>query len=67
VECDAAAVRLSVYDALGRQVAMLIDGAALTAGVHNVRFDGARLAAGVYFYRLQASDYVAVRKMVLMK
>ena len=48
--------RLSVYDALGREVAVLADGA-LGAGVHRVRFDppGA-WAAGTYFVRLETAS-----------
>jgi hypothetical protein len=37
------------------------------AGVHEVKFDGSDLARGVYFYRLQAGDYVATKKLLLMK
>jgi len=32
-----------------------------------VTFDGSGLASGVYFYRLQAGEYSAVQKMVLLK
>jgi hypothetical protein len=47
-------VRLAVYDALGRQVATLVEGAR-EAGTHRVRFGAATdLQAGAYFYRLEA-------------
>jgi hypothetical protein len=32
-----------------------------------VKFDGTALASGVYFYRIQAGDYVATKKLILMK
>ena len=44
-------LRLSVYDALGRAVAVLFDGTA-EAGQHEATLDGAALAPGVYFVRL---------------
>lgn len=46
-----ARVRLSVHDALGRQVATLLDGA-LGSGAHTARLDDAALPAGVYLARL---------------
>jgi len=59
-------VKLSVYDILGREVAVLADGVQ-GAGAHEVRFDGNGLASGVYIYRLQAGTFVEQKKMVLQK
>jgi hypothetical protein len=59
-------VRLIVSNILGEVVKVLAKGS-YAAGYHTVRFDGANLAAGVYFYRLQADDFVQVRKLVLLK
>jgi hypothetical protein len=59
-------VSLAVYNALGQQVASLVN-MEEEAGSHAVRLDGSSLASGVYFYRLVAGDYVATRKLVLMK
>jgi len=63
---SAVQVRLSVYDILGREVAVLVDGMQ-TQGPHEIRFDGSGLASGVYIYRLQAGTFVEQRKMVLAK
>lgn len=59
-------VSLTVYNALGQQVASLVNSEE-EAGSHAVRLDGNSLASGVYFYRLVAGDFVATRKLVLMK
>ncbi|MFH1735790.1 MAG: T9SS type A sorting domain-containing protein, partial [bacterium] len=59
-------VKLTVYDLLGRQVALLVNGHR-DAGIHDVSFDAQNLASGVYIYRLTAGDYTASAKMVLMK
>lgn len=59
-------VTLKVYDVLGRVVATLVNGRE-DAGSHMVTFDASRLPSGVYFYRLDAGDYSAVKKMLLLK
>ncbi len=59
-------VNLSVYDVSGRLVAELVNGMR-DAGVHEVTFDASNLASGIYLYRIEAGDFSAVRKMVLMK
>ena len=59
-------VSLVVYDVTGRRVASLVDGAK-PAGTYQITFDGSGLASGVYFCRLQAGEFTAVQKMVLVK
>ena len=59
-------VNISLYDASGAKIAMLLN-APRNAGSHSLHFDGSGLASGIYFYRIQAGTFDAVRKMVLMK
>ena len=59
-------VRLVVYDLLGHEVAVLVDGSQ-PAGRYAVRFRGDHLPSGPYAYRLQAGDDVVVRTMILVK
>lgn len=59
-------VKLSVYDVLGREVAVLLNGPK-EPGVYNVQFDGSGLGSGVYWYRLEAGGVVAMKAMVLLK
>ena len=59
-------VRLAVYDLLGQEVAVLVDGSR-PAGHHTVRFDGDDLSSGSYVYRLQVGEEVVVRTMMLVK
>ena len=67
---SASDVRLVVYDALGREVARLVEGE-LGAGLHEARFDGGSLASGLYLYRLVASGEgsraVKTGRMTLVK
>lgn len=59
-------VTLKVYDILGAEIATLVE-EEKTAGRYEVNFNASSLASGVYIYRLQANDFVNVKKMVLLK
>ena len=62
----AAEVRLAVYDLLGREVALLVDGVR-QAGTHRVRFDASGLPSGMYIYRIKNFDQVLTRRMIFIK
>jgi hypothetical protein len=59
-------VTLTVYNAVGQRVAVLID-SDISAGRHSVTFDASDLASGLYLYRIQAGDFREARRMVLVK
>ncbi len=59
-------VTLKVYDVLGREVKSLVN-EFKQAGSYIVSFDGSELSSGIYFYRLEAGDFVRVKRMVLIK
>ncbi len=59
-------VRLEVLDALGREVACLVDDVR-KAGRYSVRWDAAAQPSGLYYYRLRSSGWSAVRTMMLVK
>ncbi|HLA62907.1 MAG TPA: T9SS type A sorting domain-containing protein, partial [Rhodothermales bacterium] len=60
----AGAVRLAVYDALGREVAVLVEGQ-LAPSTYEADFDGARLAPGLYVVRLQAGGAVHTARLTV--
>jgi subtilisin family serine protease len=65
------AVRLTIYDLLGRQVRGLL-AEELPAGYHAVSWDGTNdrgraVSSGIYFYRLEAGDFEQNRKMIMLK
>ena len=67
-----AIVSLTIYNITGQVVRKLIDGESLAAGQYQAVWDGrsesgASVASGMYFYLLHAGDYVAKRKMVLLR
>ncbi|MDX1419468.1 MAG: T9SS type A sorting domain-containing protein, partial [Rubricoccaceae bacterium] len=63
---EAGTVRLGLYDALGREVAVLVDGEQ-PAGTHAAVLDGRGLAAGLYFVRLTADGVAETRRVTLLR
>ena len=59
-------VTLTVYDAAGREVAILVD-EHQHSGEHQVVFRADGVASGVYYYTLRAGDFEETRKFVLLR
>ncbi|HAL55804.1 MAG TPA: hypothetical protein DCP63_04825, partial [Bacteroidetes bacterium] len=60
------AVRMRVFDLLGRDVATLVD-EERDAGTHIVQFNAEGLPSGVYLYRFESGGYSATKKAVLLR
>ncbi len=67
---EAADVRVEVYDALGRRVAVVVDGQR-EAGRHEAALEAGRLASGVYLYRMTATApgqrFSEARRMLVVR
>ncbi len=63
---EASAVRLVIYDVLGREIAVLADGP-YEAGAHEATLSGRGLAAGTYVWRLEASGTVQTGRIALVR
>lgn len=59
-------VNLIVYDALGREVATLVN-EKKSPGNYSVQFDGSNLPSGIYFYRIVTDGFTETKKMNLIK
>jgi len=64
-------VRLMIYDVLGRKVRTLVSDR-MDAGHHVLNWDGLNdagtaVASGMYVYRIKAGDFIAHRKMLLVR
>lgn len=59
-------VSLRVYDVLGREIATLVK-EELQSGAYRVQWDARNLPSGLYVARMQAGDYCASIKMILLK
>ncbi len=60
-------VNIAVFDALGRQVALLHDGVLGAGSVHQFQIDGANLPSGVYVVRTIGEQFTDVRQVTLTK
>lgn len=59
-------VTLKVYNALGKEVASLVNDIQ-TQGPKEVTFFGDKLASGIYYYSITAGDFKDTKKMMLIK
>ena len=59
-------IRLSIYDNLGREVAMVHEGA-LPVGRHVLRFDASMLHPGMYHYVLRGPGMLSTRGLVIVR
>ena len=59
-------VKLKVYDALGKEIATLVN-EFKRAGNYSVEFESADYSAGVYYYKFDVGEYSKTRKMIILK
>jgi hypothetical protein len=59
-------VTMKIFDVCGKEIATPVNGFK-KAGMHNIKWDASRFSSGVYFYKLQANDFVTVKRMVFIK
>jgi Secretion system C-terminal sorting domain len=57
---------LKVFDNLGREVANLFDRNE-SAGTHELIWNAEELSSGIYFYQLKVENFIATKKMLLLK
>jgi hypothetical protein len=59
-------VKLTVFNAFGKEVAVLVN-EFMQAGKWETEFDASNLSSGVYFFTLSSGDYRETKKMLLVK
>jgi hypothetical protein len=67
-------VSLKIYDVIGKEVAVLVNGD-LSAGYHSCEWNASAMSSGMYFYRLVATlhngekkeSFTQIRKLLLAK
>lgn len=57
---------LTVFDALGKKVHVLVD-QFQPAGIYNVSFDASGVAAGIYFVQLESGSFSTTKRVVLTR
>ncbi|MCW8849205.1 MAG: T9SS type A sorting domain-containing protein, partial [Melioribacteraceae bacterium] len=63
---EASNVKVTVFDAIGREVAVLVNDQ-MSAGSYNVDWNAGNITSGIYLYRIESGDFTAVKKMILLK
>jgi hypothetical protein len=63
---EASNTKLTVFNILGQQVAVLVD-EFVNAGSYNITFNAENLSSGLYLYKLESGSFSQTRKMTLIK
>jgi hypothetical protein len=63
---QAGPIRLSVFDTIGREVAVLEDGYK-ASGTYEFLLRKAGLATGIYFVRLRTTESIQTKKLILLR
>jgi hypothetical protein len=58
--------KLSIFDLLGREVAVLVN-EKKEAGMHTVQWDASTFSSGIYLYKLTANQFTETKKMILTR
>ena len=59
-------VNIAVFNILGEKVANIIN-SVHKAGNYELTFDATNLASGMYIYRMEAGDFISIKKMMILK
>jgi hypothetical protein len=59
-------VTMSLYDMSGRLIRILVNGSR-EQGIHTVRLHSGSLKNGIYFYKIQAGNFSAVKKLFIQR
>jgi hypothetical protein len=62
---NAGQTKLTVYDFLGREIAVLVN-SKLSAGEHKISFDADKLPSGIYLYCLKSAGQTLTKKMTVL-
>ncbi len=62
----ASQVKLTIYDALGRELKTIVN-EKLNPGFHNAVWNASSVGSGVYFVKMSAGNYNTTKKIVLLK
>ncbi|MDP8240653.1 MAG: lamin tail domain-containing protein [Candidatus Hatepunaea meridiana] len=59
-------VTLTIYNLLGRKVSVLID-EQMNPGYHEAVFNASGLPSGLYIYKIEAGEFIDLKKMVMIR
>lgn len=64
---DPQKVFLRVFNSIGEQIAVLVNGQFFDAGEYNYKWDASCFASGIYFCRLETAGKILTRKLMVIK
>lgn len=59
-------IRLTVYDILGREIAVLVN-SQMNAGTYNTDWNASNASSGIYLYKIETNDFTDVKTMIVLK
>nr|HMQ70866.1 T9SS type A sorting domain-containing protein [Ignavibacteria bacterium] len=59
-------VLIKIYDISGKEVLTLVNEYEV-AGSYEIKFNGSNFASGIYYYQIEAGEFKATKKMLLVK
>ena len=59
-------IKLSIYNIEGKKIVGLVN-SNKPAGYYEVKFDAKELSSGIYIYKIEADNFINVKKMILVK
>jgi hypothetical protein len=62
-----AVVSVRLFDALGNEVATIVNQQSMTSGLHQIPFDASHLSSGAYFLRVSDGTNTATRRVLVQK
>jgi photosystem II stability/assembly factor-like uncharacterized protein len=62
----ASQVSIRIFNTLGEELQTLVS-AEFVAGTYTTKWDANNISSGLYFYRLQAGDFVQVKKLIVLR
>ncbi len=61
------AVRLELYNTLGRRTSVLLDNEVMSAGLHEVSLNGSHLPSGMYFVSLISGNHIERKPVIIVR
>ncbi len=63
---SSSSVSLKIYNSLGKEVHNLLE-YNLTPGIYEIKWNAENFSSGIYFYKIEAQDFMEIKKMILVK
>lgn len=57
-------VKISIYNTIGQQMAILENIVSQTSGNHKINYDASKLEAGIYYCKIETDDYTIVKRII---